>query len=156
MWDLSSPTRDWTYTTSIGRWSLNHWTSKEIPQPLLLSLLHSVWSPSGIGLSSLSYNLVCPTEISLMMEMLHIGISYYTLQILHFLQIEGLWQSYVKQVCWHHFSNIFSLHSSVKFWQFPWCFECFHYYICYGDLCSGIFDVTIAKRLPFAEGSDDG
>ena len=75
MWDLSSPTRDWTYATGIGRWSLNHWTSKEIPQPLLLSLLHSVCSPSGIGLSSLSYNLVCPTELSLMMEMLHIGIS---------------------------------------------------------------------------------
>ena len=82
--------------------------------------------------------------------------TYSPLMILRFLQIEGLWQSYVKQVCWHHFSNIFSLHSSVKFWQFPWCFECFHYYICYGDLCSGIFDVTIAKRLPFAEGSDDG
>ena len=44
---------------------------------------------------------------------------YYTLQILHFLQIEGLWQSFVKQVYWHHFSNILSLHISVKFWQFP-------------------------------------
>ena len=75
MWDLSSPTRDWTYTTGVGRWSLTRWTAKEIPQLWLLSLLHSVCSPSGPGLSSLSYNLVCPTELSLMMEMLHIGIS---------------------------------------------------------------------------------
>ena len=31
MWDLSSPTRDWTCTHSIGRWSLNHWTIREVP-----------------------------------------------------------------------------------------------------------------------------
>ena len=36
-------------------------------------------------------------------------------------------------------------------------FELFHYYcICYGDLGSVIFDVTIAKRSQLAKGSDDG
>ena len=35
MWDLSSLTRDWTYTHCIGRWSLNHWTAKEVPKYLL-------------------------------------------------------------------------------------------------------------------------
>ena len=30
MWNLSSPTRDWTHTRCIGRWSLNHWTIREI------------------------------------------------------------------------------------------------------------------------------
>ena len=30
MWDLSSLTRDWTCTPWIGRWSLNHWTIREI------------------------------------------------------------------------------------------------------------------------------
>ena len=39
MWDLSSSTRDWTPTPCIGRWSLNHWTEREIPS--LLSLLPS-------------------------------------------------------------------------------------------------------------------
>ena len=29
MWDLSSPTRDWTRTPCIGRQSLNHWTARE-------------------------------------------------------------------------------------------------------------------------------
>ena len=31
MWDLSSRTRDQTRTPCIGRWSLNHWTTREVP-----------------------------------------------------------------------------------------------------------------------------
>ena len=31
MWNLSSPTRNQTCTLCIGRWSLDHWTSKEVP-----------------------------------------------------------------------------------------------------------------------------
>ena len=31
MWDLSSPTRDRTRTPCIGRQSLNHWTTREVP-----------------------------------------------------------------------------------------------------------------------------
>ena len=31
MWDLSSPTRDGTLTPCIGRRSLNHWTTREVP-----------------------------------------------------------------------------------------------------------------------------
>ena len=34
VWDLSSPTRDWTHTPCIGRQSLNHCTARKIP-PLL-------------------------------------------------------------------------------------------------------------------------
>ena len=30
MWDLSSPTRDWTRVCCIGRWTLNHWTTREV------------------------------------------------------------------------------------------------------------------------------
>ena len=37
MWDLSSPTRDRTHTPCIGRQSLNHWTTSEVPA--LYSLL---------------------------------------------------------------------------------------------------------------------
>ena len=37
MWDLSSPTRDWTQTPCTGRWSLNHWTAREV---LLLFYFH--------------------------------------------------------------------------------------------------------------------
>ena len=32
MWDLSSPTKDQTHIPCIGRQSLNHWTSREIPE----------------------------------------------------------------------------------------------------------------------------
>ena len=32
IWNLSFPTRDWTYTPCIGRWSLNHWTIRKVPQ----------------------------------------------------------------------------------------------------------------------------
>ena len=31
LWDLSSPTRAWTYTHCTGRQSLNHWTSGKSP-----------------------------------------------------------------------------------------------------------------------------
>ena len=31
VWDLSSPTRDGTCTPCVGRWSLNHWTAREVP-----------------------------------------------------------------------------------------------------------------------------
>ena len=35
-WDLSSATRDQICTPSIGGWNLNHWTSWEVPQQILL------------------------------------------------------------------------------------------------------------------------
>ena len=36
MWDLSSPTRDWILTPCIGRQSLNHWTTREVPSDSIL------------------------------------------------------------------------------------------------------------------------
>ena len=32
MWDLSCPTRDRTCTSCIGGQSLNHWTTREVPE----------------------------------------------------------------------------------------------------------------------------
>ena len=32
MWDLSSPTWDRTHTLCLGKRSLNHWTSREVPK----------------------------------------------------------------------------------------------------------------------------
>ena len=36
MWNLSSLTRDWTWTSCIRRWSLNHWTIRKFPQSKFL------------------------------------------------------------------------------------------------------------------------
>ena len=36
MWDLSSPTRDWTHILCIARQILNHWTTKEVPSLLCI------------------------------------------------------------------------------------------------------------------------
>ena len=36
MWDLSFSTRDQTHTPCIGRWSFNHWTSREVPGSVFL------------------------------------------------------------------------------------------------------------------------
>ena len=38
MWDLSFPTRVWTLTPCIGRWSANHWMAKEVPWPSFICL----------------------------------------------------------------------------------------------------------------------
>ena len=40
MWDHNSPTRDGMHTPCTGRWSLNHWTSREVPRLRLLLLSH--------------------------------------------------------------------------------------------------------------------
>lgn len=32
MWELSSLTRDWTHTSALEAWSLNHWTTREVPK----------------------------------------------------------------------------------------------------------------------------
>ena len=34
-WDVSSPTRDQTHTPCIGRWSLNHWITRQVPGAIL-------------------------------------------------------------------------------------------------------------------------
>ena len=39
MWGLNFPIRDWTLTPCIGRWSLNHWTTREVPIFQLLNAL---------------------------------------------------------------------------------------------------------------------
>ena len=35
MWDLSFPNRDWTHTPCIGKWSPNHWTTREVSTLIL-------------------------------------------------------------------------------------------------------------------------
>lgn len=72
-----------------------------------------------------------------------------------FLQIGGLWQPWVKQVYQHHFSNsicsvLVSLSHFGNFCSIP------NILFSNGDLWLMIFDVTTAKRLWLAEGSDDG
>ena len=42
MRDLSSPTRDRTHIPCSGRWSLNHWTTREVPA--VASYIYSLWS----------------------------------------------------------------------------------------------------------------
>jgi len=39
MWDPSRPTRDRIYIPCIGTWILNHWTAREVPTVLELSIL---------------------------------------------------------------------------------------------------------------------
>lgn len=71
--------------------------------------------------------------------------------IMCFLQIEGFYKLLVcvKQVYQHHFSNsICSLCVTVIHFGISRIFQIFYYYdICYGDLWSVIFDVTIVIVL---------
>ena len=55
LWHLSSLTRDWTHTPCIWRWSLNHWTTREVPSSVLLNFLvllsraeHRAWHKVSI------------------------------------------------------------------------------------------------------------
>ena len=55
-WDLSSPTRDWTHEFCIGKQSLNHWTTREVPGslfrliPFKISLCTNISLPAFINL----------------------------------------------------------------------------------------------------------
>ena len=59
IWDLSSPTRDPICTPYIGRRSLNHWTTREVPSsPFLTRQLPRQRSVIRNGNSSPSYSLL--------------------------------------------------------------------------------------------------
>ena len=44
MWDPNSPTWDGTHTPCIGRWSLNHWTAREVSVFILLFITYLLFS----------------------------------------------------------------------------------------------------------------
>ena len=48
MWDLRSLTRDKIYTPCIGRRSLSHWTTREVPQIVVLLIFKDKWIRSGL------------------------------------------------------------------------------------------------------------
>ena len=56
MWDLSFLTRDWTHNPYTGRWSLNHWTTREVPSGnsfIWMTMSVQFWTScdSGTGMS---------------------------------------------------------------------------------------------------------
>jgi len=49
MWELSSPTRDWTCDRCLGSLSLNHWTTREVPPLASLNIL-LIWKHVAISI----------------------------------------------------------------------------------------------------------
>ena len=52
IWDLSSPTRDWTCASVLKVWTLNHWTTREVPWHPLFEIsepAHSYYVLFGLG-----------------------------------------------------------------------------------------------------------
>ena len=49
MWDISSPTRDWSHIPCIGGWSPNHWTAREVPWAVLWVWLRGHLSRQLLG-----------------------------------------------------------------------------------------------------------
>ena len=97
-----------------------------------------------------TFSLLIPGKITLIQADLVVShFALWCLKILLYLHSESLWQSSIRQVCLHHFSNsVGSLCVSVTFLWFLHYFKLFHYYyICYGDLWSVIFAVTIVVVL---------
>ena len=65
MWDLSSPTRGWTYAPCIGWQSLNHWITREV-------LGTEVYWVPGTGLNDLNV-LPCQTLTTILGGQTHRG-----------------------------------------------------------------------------------
>ena len=61
MWDPSFPARDGTYIPCIAKWTLNHWTTREVPglpvftQPAFPAFLPSLMTPP------ISHSVLCVT-----------------------------------------------------------------------------------------------
>ena len=56
IWDLNSPARDWTYTLYIGKQSLNHWTTREVPILIFLSDLCEKKNKRNLSLLEMDAN----------------------------------------------------------------------------------------------------
>ena len=52
MWNLDSPTRDWTRTPCIGRGGLSHWTTREVPLVKVEDFHSGIWGDSQMKTSS--------------------------------------------------------------------------------------------------------
>lgn len=111
---------------------------------------HHIWFPAGRRTGRKMINAYAS---HLLRRYRHI-LFYCALQILHVLQIEGLWQPCVEQVYRCYFSNsICPLHVSMSHFGNSHNISDFHYLLWW----SVIFDVIkIAKRLQPPDSSADG
>ena len=51
LWDLSSPTRDWTWATAVKAPSPNHWTAGEFPRGFFYSRIWCIgWKEPKVGI----------------------------------------------------------------------------------------------------------
>ena len=82
MWDLGSLIRDWICTPCVGRWSLNHWTTREVPHtqsfdlnpPLSIQTWDlGIWAAHPLGKLVSSLFTSVPLSCSLLSLMLSLG-----------------------------------------------------------------------------------
>ena len=60
LWDLSSLTRDWPHAPEVEVWRPNHWTAREVPNFIFLTLSCRLYVSGNLSLSSsLSTLLAC-------------------------------------------------------------------------------------------------
>ena len=148
IWDLGSSPRDWNCTPCIGRWSLNHWTTREVSSmelfflsflfffkpayPLARNLDSEVWE--GVWLLLL----LIPQEWR---SPLRWNLFVYELVFLHESEEQGFWSKItwlwilaLPHGCWVILGNFLHrtckmvkkamvTHSSILAWKIPWTEE---------------------------------
>ena len=82
MWDLNSLTRVGTYSTCIGRQSLNHWTAREVPGSISLFCVLLTVPAGSLSLQSLPFTLNWVHPFSsylprLLGSIITLGLSFY-------------------------------------------------------------------------------
>ena len=60
MWDLGFPNRDWTHTPCTGKWSPNHWTTRDVST---LILKQWVLPHTEFGFGTESIHSSCPGRL---------------------------------------------------------------------------------------------
>lgn len=155
----------------VKRWSLNHWTSRDVPSCLLIVFTEQNFCRLEEKRMWKTGNMKCFTCAQLSpgdqhwaggvclgvqaIPCLTAALLYSASQILRWLQV-GLWQPCVEQVyCSHSSNRICSLHVSASHFDNSGnvsSFPLFLYFL--WDLLSMIFGVAITKRLELVEGSD--
>ena len=84
MWVFSSLTRDQTCISCLGRWTINHWTTREVPEldPFWISHISEVLEQ--LSFSDLFHSAQCPQAPSMLFQMVYLIISNSTSWLLSF------------------------------------------------------------------------
>ena len=108
MWDLVPWPGIEPEPSALGVWSLSHWTAREVSMQYFEELLVIVTVVGRKNSSVVDFFNVLKVILNIGMLCFYLSSLYCALQILHYLQVEGLWQPCIEKIYRHRFLTAFA------------------------------------------------